>query len=222
VASLTAALAFNLLHGVAQAQNNATGWQAAASLAALEDELLTQINALRTDPQGFADRVMAPLQAGMVRTPRDPKLPFRGFAVHFPGGSELDYVWLDEGIDERTARAVLDEALAALRRATPVAALERNSTLDRAARYFARDFVKGGMQRPPHVDSSGRGVGARLASFGSTAESQERWDALVRKTDDQDVEIQVFERSNRFLPLLHSTQWPMVVLVDNRRFWRLG
>lgn len=155
----------------------------------LEQEVFDHINVLRTRPALYADRVLVPLKANMARYPEDAKLPFQGYRLIFDPSHPDDQVLVTEGGTEQTTAAVLDEAIAALQAATPLAALRRDPVLDQAARFNSQEFATSGAKRTAHVDSLGRGPSARIAAFGVTQKMREEWAAFQAGLNDKSERI---------------------------------
>ena len=107
--------------------------------AAVEADVLAEINLLRRDPAAYAEAVLQPMKERGKRVPRDETKPFK--ALTFPvTDSPLDYVDVAEGDDRETAMAVLDEAIAALNESPKLSELSRNVVplLDQDLRFSSQ------------------------------------------------------------------------------------
>jgi len=182
-------------------------------LTTLEDDVFSEINLLRSDPNDYAERFIAPLKERLVRFPRNSNQPFLQFRAFLIGGTKVDYLRLDEGGTEETARAILDETIEALRAAPQPGVLQRNEVLDRSARFYSRDFLVGGKRRDPHVDSLGRKSGARIASFGGSKSSIATWRQFVDQLPDDSTEMaRVFQKDGRY-------HWVVYTGSNKFRYW---
>jgi uncharacterized protein YkwD len=180
---------FCLAPPCAEAQNGAVSKSDPAVWRELEQELFDQVNALRTDPAAYADRVLSPLKKTMARHPEDAKLPFQGYRLIFDPSDNDDQMLVTEGGTEQTTAAVLDEAIAALKASPKLSALTRDPVLDKAARFNSAEFATAGATRTAHVDSLGRGPGERMAAFGLTRRMREDWAAFQAGLNDKSERI---------------------------------
>lgn len=181
------------------AEEPSRGSAANRVLRALEDAVFAEINLLRSDPDDYAKRFIAPLKERLVRLPKEADQPFREFRAFLLGGAAIDYLSLDEGGTEETARAILDETIAALEAAPQLARLQRNAVLDRSARFYSHDFLNGGKKRDPHQDSLGRNAGGRIRSFGTTRASLDGWQRFVDQLPDDGTTVaRVFKQDQRY------------------------
>lgn len=174
-------------------------------LMTLENQIFAEINLLRSDPDDYARRFIAPLKNRLVRLPREADEPFLEFRAYLVGGTKVDYLTLDEGGSEETARAVLDETIEALQAAPKLSQLQRNAVLDRSARFYSHDFLNGGKKRDPHIDSLGRKPGARIGSFGGSRDSLAGWKRFVDALPcDSTAVARVFKQDDRYFWLAFS------------------
>ncbi|MDP6468353.1 MAG: hypothetical protein QF918_11475 [Pirellulaceae bacterium] len=191
--------------GASSGQESQHGSRTSRDLATLEDQVFSEINLLRSDPNDYAERFIAPLKERLVRLPRNADQPFLQFRAFLIGGTKIDYLTLDEGGTEETARAILDEAIEALRAAPKLARLQRNDVLDRSARFYSHDFLVGGKRRDPHVDSLGRKAGARIGSFGGSRSSIADWQRFVNQLPDNGTDVaRVFKKEGRYYWVAYS------------------
>ena len=191
--------------GASAGQESASGTSTSRILATLEDQVFSEINLLRSDPNDYAERFIVPLKDRLVRFPSNADQPFLQFRAYLVGGTQIDYLTLDEGGTEETARAILDETIEALRAAPKLAPLQRNGVLDRSARFYSRDFLAGGKKRDPHVDSLGRKTGARISSFGGSRSSIAAWQRFVDQLPDNARDVaRVFKRDGRYYWVAYS------------------
>jgi hypothetical protein len=168
-------------------------------LSTLEDQLFSEINLLRSDPSDYAERFIVPLKERLVRYPRNPNQPFLQFRAFLLGGTKVDYLTLDEGGTEESARAMLDEAIEALRATPKRPVLHRNNVLVLSARFYSRDFLVGGKKRDPHVDSLGRKSGGRIRCMGGSRSSIATWQRFVDQLPDDATEVaRVFKKDGRY------------------------
>ena len=188
---------------------------ASPALTTLEDEIFAEINRLRSDPAGYAEKHIAPLKERLVRLPKNPEEPFLEFRAFLVGGAEIDYLTLDEGGTEETARAILDETIAALRAAPKLSQLQRNPVLDRSARFYSTDFLNGGKQRDPHVDSLGRKAGARIGSFGGSRSAIAGWQNFVAQLPADATTVA------RIFPQDHQHYWLAFTGARSYRYWSI-
>ncbi len=107
---------------------------------------VAEINAARTDPHGYAQRLRA-LRA-----------LYNGNRFERPG---------DIAVVTREGVTALDEAIAFLERQTPVAPLRRNNPLDRAAAILAREQSENG--QTGHIGEGGSTPGDRMRRVGAWA-----------------------------------------------------
>lgn len=193
------------LVGTSAGQELPPSTSASRILRTLEDEVFSEINLLRSNPDDYAKRFIAPLKERLVRLPKSADQPFREFRAYLAGGTEIDYFTLDEGGTEETARAVLDETIEALRVAPKLARWQRNDILDRSARFYSQDFLTGGKKRDPHIDSLGRKAGVRIGSLGSSRDSLTGWRNFVGQlADDGTAVARVFKKDGRYYWLAYS------------------
>jgi uncharacterized protein YkwD len=178
----------------------------------LEAEMLREINLLRSQPADYATKFLLPLKQAMVRVPEDRQQPFQGYKFVFNSKELSDYIVVAEGGSERTAGAVLDEAMASLQAAPKLGTLGRNVVLDRAARFNACDFAASGKKRNAHVDSLGRAPGARISAFGATRDALRSWERLTKSLNGHSqTVVRVFQEDGRYY---------LVELRDNGyRYW---
>jgi len=185
--------------GAAEGQVRSRENSARQALAGLEDDLFAEINLLRADPAGYAQRVLVPMKERMIRRPKESEKPFLSFRAYLVGGTEIDYLTLDEGGTEETARAMLDETIDALTAVPKLSPWERNPVLDQSARFYSVDFLDGGKQRDPHVDSLGRKAGPRIGSFGASRPALDAWRQFVKQLPaDRTTTARIFEKDDRY------------------------
>jgi hypothetical protein len=170
--------------------------------------MLAEINRLRRDPAKYARSMIEPLKERLVRVPEDKAAPFEGWKAFLNPADPLDYILLDEGGTEQSARVILDETLAALRAAPPVQAVTRNAPLDQAARYFSRDVLRGGKDRAPHMDSLGRRPAQRIAAFGLTRKAREDWERFLGQGNDRsEATLRVYQEEGIYYRLQLRDQY---------------
>lgn len=192
-------LSFSLGCLLAQAQPAGDRWTDPAVWRELEAELLAEINLLRGDPAGYANKVLVPLNKAMLRVPENAQEPFEGYKLVFNRQEPSDYILITEGGTEQSVKAVLDEAIAALKAAPKLPILARNPVLDEAARFNSRDFAAAGGKRNAHVDSLGRASGARISAFGATRDALRTWERFTKRLDDKSqTVIRVFHEDDRY------------------------
>jgi uncharacterized protein YkwD len=185
--------------GVIVGQESQRDTSTSRVLATLEDQIFSEINLLRSDPDDYAERFIVPLKARLVRFPRNANLPFLQYRAFLTGGTKVDYLTLDEGGTEETARAILDETIEALRATPKLDVLKRNDVLDGSARFYSRDFLVGGKKRDPHVDSLGRKSGPRIRSFGGSKSSIAAWQRFLDQLPDDATDVaRVFKQDGRY------------------------
>lgn len=157
-----------------------------ATLHAIEAEILAEINFLRSKPGDYAEQVLTPLKATLKRRPKDADMPAEAGRVLL-SEHRIDYIEIPEGETIDDARAVIDEAIEALKATPPLTELVRNDVLDQSARWFSTDFLQGGLKREPHVDSLGRKPAERISAFGATAESLADWTRFLARAESLDA-----------------------------------
>ncbi len=164
----------------------------------IEDEMLAEINFLRSQPTQYAEQVLVPMIATLTRRPKDKELPYESSLVRL-SEHPIDYIEIAEGDSDEDAVAVIREAIDALKASPGLQELKRNEPLDRAARWFSRDFMDGGEQREPHIDSLGRQPGQRISAFGATKNGIADWDRLKAKFESEgQVKILVFKQQEDY------------------------
>jgi uncharacterized protein YkwD len=188
-----------LVFGSADAQSEDGANSDPAVLRALEQEVFDQINFLRSDPTAYAEQVLVPLKKTMTRYPEDAALPFQGYKLIFDPSHRDDQVLVTEGGTEKTAAAVLDEAIAAVSASSKLRLLTRDPVLDRAARFNSEEFAFAGTTRTAHVDSLGRRPAARMAAFGLTRRMREDWTAFQAGLNERSERIvRVYEEDGTY------------------------
>lgn len=173
----------------ADAQNDNTRLSDPAVWRELEQEILDQINFLRSNPTAYAEQVLIPLKTTMTRYPEDASLPFQGMKLIFDPSHRDDHVLVTEGGTEQTAAAVLDEAITALKASPQLRPVTRDPVLDKAARFNSEEFAVAGTKRTAHVDSLGRRPAARMAAFGLTRRMREDWAAFQAGLNERSERI---------------------------------
>jgi uncharacterized protein YkwD len=150
----------------------------------LETEILREINRIRSQPGKYAEQFLVPLRKSRVRIPADPEAEFEALQLILNIQSPFDYLKIEEGEDQQQALAVIDEAIETLRKSEPLPPLKRNAVLDRAARFYSKDYLTDGKKRPAHQDSLGRLPAARIGSFGATRGVLQDWQRLVESSSE--------------------------------------
>lgn len=114
-------------------------------LNSFEKELIFEMNKLRTDPSGYAEKYIAPLAK-----------KFKGRILYYPGDKPLK---TKEGV------RALNECVRDLKRARPVKILYPNAGLTKAARDHVKDQSKtGGVG---HVGSDNSNMKKRIERYGT-------------------------------------------------------
>ena len=67
-------------------------------LATLEDQVFSEINLLRSDPNEYAQRFIVPLKDRLVRLPSNADQPFLQYRAYLVGGTRVDYLTLDDDV----------------------------------------------------------------------------------------------------------------------------
>lgn len=170
----------------------------------VEEEMLAEINFLRSQPSQYADEVLAPLKQKTIRVPEDESEELQGYRVFLEDADAIDYIEIGEGKTPEAALAVVDEAIAALKAAPKLETLTQDDVLEKAAQFMARDFLGGGPRRNPHVDSRRRNAGQRLAAFGTSRDALNDWQIFKRSLNEEsETLLHVYEREGTFFRVLY-------------------
>lgn len=165
---------------------------------AVEEEILEEVNLLRSRPEQYIAQVLQSLRGTAIRLPADAEKPFEAFRV-FLSEASIDYIELDEGDTEDEALTIIDEAIREVTAAGVLPRLDRNAVLDKAARFFSRDRATRKQAGQPHIDSLGRGPAARIANLGLTEQALGNWEEFARGLPaDRQVTIRVFPQDDSY------------------------
>jgi uncharacterized protein YkwD len=176
----------------------------------LEDEIFRHVNAIRAQPAAFAEQFLVPLKATRQRIPEPAAEPFQAFKLLLNPGHRHDYLWISElredRPDEELSLALIDETIDVLRKTPPLPAWTRNDVLDRAARFFSRDFLTGGKERPDHIDRFGRRAGQRIAACGATRRGLDEWKRICDQMDEQQrIVLQIYRDEETYFRVEYPT-----------------
>ncbi len=114
-------------------------------LNSLEKELIFEMNKLRTDPSGYAEKYIAPLAKS-----------YKGKILYYPG---------DKPLKTKEGMSALNECIRDLKRAKPVPLLYPSAGLSKAARDHVEDQSQSG--RTGHIGGDHSSVKSRIERYGT-------------------------------------------------------